>query len=99
MFDTITRKVGEIARYDVFRIVVFDSFKVSEFAFDCFGRSEEITDLNVKSIRTFVCNKVDFVIVGFTDFYVVTTDTKVQDIRYSRTTYYSRFRRSLLRSF
>ena len=49
MLDTVTRKVGEIARYDVFRIVVFDSFKVSEFAFDGFDRSEKITDLNIKS--------------------------------------------------
>ena len=34
--------------------------------------------MNVKSIRTFVSNKVDFVIVGFTDFYVVTTVQKVK---------------------
>ena len=86
MFDTVARKVGKIARNDVFRIVVFDSFKVSEFAFNCFGRSEEITDLNVKSIRTFVYNKVNFVIVGFTDFYIVAADQKfkIYDSRISR---------------
>ena len=68
MFDPVTRKIGEIARNDVLRIVVSDSFEVSEFAFDRFGGGEEITDLNVKHIRAFVSNKVDFVIVGFPTF-------------------------------
>lgn len=86
MFDTVTRKVGKVAGNDVFRIVVFDSFEASELAFDCFGRGEKITDLNVKNIRTFVCNKVNFVIVGFTDFYIVAADQKfkIYDSRISR---------------
>lgn len=86
MFDTVARKVGKIARNDVFRIVVFDSFEASELAIDCFGGGKEITDLNVKNIRTFVCNKVNFVIVGFADFYVVAADQKfkIYDSRISR---------------
>ena len=68
---TVSGKIRNITRYDVFWVIVVYSFQITEFAVYGFGCRKQITYLYIYAFFPFVSNKINLVIIGFSDFYVV----------------------------
>ena len=71
MADAVPRKIGYVAGDDVFGVIIIDSFKIAELAFNRFGGSEKIADLHIDAFFALIGDEVDLIVVGFADFYVV----------------------------
>ena len=72
MLYSAARKIGNIARYNDFSIIIVNPFEISELPFNRFGRREKIADLYIKNVFALIGDEIYFVIVGFADFHVVT---------------------------
>lgn len=73
MLDTVARKIGEIARNNIFRVIILDTFKITKFTLYGFRRSEKIAYLHIQNICALICNEIYFIFVRFTDLNVITS--------------------------
>ena len=78
MLNAISGKIRYIAGNDVFRIIVIDFFKISELTVYRFRRSKEIADLYIYPFFTLISDKVDLIIIGFSDLYVIAAGKKFE---------------------
>ena len=78
MAYAIPRKIGQVAGYHVFGVIVVYPFKIAELAFHRFGGSEKIADLNIDAFFALIGDEVDLIVIGFADFYVISAGEKFE---------------------
>ena len=82
MLNPIAAHVKFIQRNDIFGKIISDMIIRSEFTLDCFIRSEQIGDLNIQLLISFVTDKINFflTISSNCDLISATKEFHVHDI-------------------